>query len=61
MKIERDINGVDRIRAFDGRSLASTSEIGAQRVPMLGAPAPPMRLADLASAVRSQITAARLR
>ncbi len=61
MKIERDVNGVDRIRAFDGRSLTNTSEIGTLRGPVLGVPAPPMRLADFATAVRSQIAAARQR
>ena len=55
LRIERDsITGVDRVRAHDGRSIASTSEIGRPRSTAL-ATVTSMRLVDLATAVRSRV------
>ena len=57
MRVERDHTGVDRVRTYDGRSLGSPAEIGAQR-PGYMTSITPMRLTDLESAVRaSQIRA----
>ena len=62
MRVERDaVSGVDRVRTFDGRALGSVAQIGPQRAPASLASIAPMRLADLASAVRSRISAARQR
>ena len=60
MRIERDINGVDRIRTYDGRSLGNPNEIGAQR-PNYMLSVTPMRLADLEIAVKSRMLAGRAR
>lgn len=58
LKIERDAaTGVDRVRSFDGRSLASTDQIG--RAPRGASAAVPMRLIDLAAAVRARLNAGR--
>jgi hypothetical protein len=51
MRIEKDPYGVDRVRPAD---------VGAQRVDALQA-ATPMRLTDLATAVRGRVLAARVR
>ena len=60
MRIETDPYGVDRVRTFDGQSLGSPSEVGAQRAnPMISIT--PMRLMDLESAVRSRVLAGRAR
>lgn len=61
MKVERDVNGVDRVRTFDGRALVSTAELGANRAATSTGLATPMRLSELASAVRGRVTAARQR
>lgn len=62
MRVERDtLSGVDRVRTFDGRALGSVAQIGGQRAAPSLASIAPMRLTDLASAVRSRIGAARQR
>ena len=53
MRIEKDPYGVDRVRTHDGRSLGNLAEIGARRLNGLISMTP-MRLADVASAVRSR-------
>ena len=60
MKIERDFSGVDRVRTHDGRSLGSTAQVGVHR-PNYMLSITPMRLADLASAVRTRASALRVR
>ena len=60
MRIERDPSGVDRIRTYDGRSLGSPAEVGAQR-PDSMISVTPMRLTDLETAVRSRVLAGRAR
>jgi hypothetical protein len=60
LRIERDVNGVDRVRTHDGRSLGHPSEIGPQR-PSYMLSITPMRLADLENAVRSRVLAGRAR
>lgn len=61
MRIERDAaSGVDRVRTYDGRALGSVAQIGRQRSASL-ASITPMRLADLASAVRARAGAPRPR
>lgn len=60
MRIERDLNGVDRVRTFDGRSLGSPAEVGANRVNGMTS-VTPMRLTDLETAVRSRVLAGRAR
>jgi hypothetical protein len=56
MRVERDINGVDRVRTYDGRSLGRADDVGANEANVTAAP--PMRLADLEAAVRSRVLAA---
>jgi hypothetical protein len=60
MRIERDHAGVDRVRTHDGRSLGHVAEIGPQR-PNYMLSITPMRLAELASAVKARVSAARAR
>lgn len=60
MRVEKDPNGVDRVRTYDGRSLRNPSEVGAQR-PNYMELVTPMRLADLATAVRGRVLAGRAR
>ena len=57
MRVERDPAGVDRVRTHDGRSLGSVAQVGAQRVSSLQS-ITPMRLSELASAVRGRVRAA---
>jgi hypothetical protein len=57
LRIERDVSGVDRVRTHDGRSLGHPSAVGANRSNYLLS-VTPMRLADLAAAVRSRVLAA---
>ena len=60
MRVEKDPYGVDRIRTYDGRSLGSPADVGTQRAnPMISVT--PMRLAELASAVRGRVLAGRAR
>jgi len=55
LRIERDpVSGVDRVRSFDGRSLNSLAEIGRLRATSF-APVAPMRLAEIAEAVRVRL------
>jgi len=62
MRVERDtVSGVDRVRTFDGRALGSVVQIGPQRAAPSLASITPMRLSDLASAVRARAAAARQR
>ncbi len=62
MRVERDtVSGVDRVRTFDGRALGSVAQIGPQRATPSLASITPMRLSDLASAVRARAAAARQR
>lgn len=60
LRIERDYTGVDRVRTHDGRSLGGINEIGPNR-PSYMLSITPMRLADLAAAVKSLAGAARAR
>ena len=60
MRVEKDPYGVDRVRTYDGRSLGNPSEVGAHR-PNYMLSVTPMRLADLAAAVRSRVLAGRAR
>jgi hypothetical protein len=53
LRVERDPNGVDRVRTHDGRSLGSTAEVGPQR-PNYMLSITPMRLSELESAVRAR-------
>ena len=62
MRVERDtVSGIDRVRTFDGRALGSVTQIGPQSAAPSLASITPMRLSDLASAVRSRAAAARQR
>lgn len=54
MRVERDGSGVDRVRTHDGRSLGSINHVGAQR-PNYMLSITPMRLADLAAAVKAHV------
>ncbi|HJU43763.1 MAG TPA: hypothetical protein VJ691_13140, partial [Vicinamibacterales bacterium] len=57
MRVERDFFGVDRVRTNDGRSLGRINDVGPQRPnPMLSAT--PMRLSELAAAVKARAGAA---
>ena len=59
LRIERDtVSGVDRIRAFDGRSVGSLADIGRPRSSSF-ALVTPMRLTDIADAVRARVRAGR--
>jgi hypothetical protein len=60
MRVEKDPNGVDRVRTYDGRSLGSPAEVGANRANYMTS-VTPMRLAELESAVRSRVLAGRAR
>ena len=54
MRVERDGSGVDRVRTHDGRSLGGVNQVGAQR-PNYMLSITPMRLSDLASAVKARM------
>ena len=61
LRIEREpISGVDRVRTHDGRSLGSTAQLGPQRTDSFIS-ITPMRLSELASAVRGRVSAGRAR
>jgi hypothetical protein len=60
MRVEKDPNGIDRVRTYDGRSLGNPSEVGVNR-PNYMQSVTPMRLTDLASAVRGRVLAGRVR
>jgi hypothetical protein len=60
MRVEKDPSGIDRVRTYDGRSLGHPSEVGLNR-PGFQQPVTPMRLIDLAAAVRSRVLAVRAR
>lgn len=61
LRIERSSSdGVDRVRTNDGRSLGALSELGTQRPPSLQS-VTPMRLSDLAAAVRARHNSGRAR
>lgn len=60
MRVEKDLNGVDRVRTYDGRSLGNPSEVGANR-PNYMTSVTPMRLSDLETAVRGRVAAGRAR
>lgn len=53
LRVERDQNGVDRVRTHDGRSLGGINEFGPNR-PSYMLSITPMRLSDLASAVKAR-------
>ena len=54
LRVERGTSdGVDRVRTNDGRSLGALRELGTQRTPSLQS-ITPMRLSDLAAAVRAR-------
>jgi hypothetical protein len=60
LRIERDHAGIDRVRAHDGRSLGNVNEINSQR-PSAMLSITPMRLSDLAAAVKTRTGAGRAR
>lgn len=60
MRVEKDPNGIDRVRTYDGRSLGNPSEVGVNR-PNYMQSVTPMRLTELASAVRGRVLAGRAR
>lgn len=60
LRIERDVNGVDRVRTYDGRSLGSPDQVGANKASYM-ASVTPMRLGDLETAVRARVGAGRAR
>lgn len=60
MRVEKDPNGVDRVRTYDGRSLGTPAQVGAER-PNYMTSVTPMRLTDLAAAVRGRVLAGRAR
>lgn len=60
LRIERDHAGVDRVRTHDGRSLGHVSEIGPQR-PNFMLSIAPMRLSELAAAVKARVSEMRAR
>lgn len=60
LRIERDLNGVDRVRTHDGRSLSTPTELGNNR-PSYMLSLTPMRLSDFASAVRGRVRGERAR
>jgi hypothetical protein len=60
MRVEKDPNGVDRVRTYDGRSLGSPDQVGANKVNYMIS-VTPMRLADLETAVRGRVLAGRVR
>jgi hypothetical protein len=57
LRVERDYAGVDRVRTHDGRSLGGINEIGPNR-PSYMLSINPMRLSDLAAAVKSRAASA---
>jgi len=60
MRVEKDPNGVDRVRTYDGRSLGSPDQVVANKANYM-ASITPMRLDDLEIAVRSRVLAGRAR
>ena len=58
LRIERDRDGVDRVRTYDGRSLAKPSEVGASKANYMTSVVP-MRLSDLEVAVHGRVLAGR--
>jgi hypothetical protein len=60
LRVERDYAGVDRVRTHDGRSLGGVNEVGPNR-PSYLLSITPMRLSDLASAVKSRSAAGLVR
>lgn len=60
MRVEKDPYGVDRVRTYDGRSLASPNQVGANKTDYLLS-VTPMRLADFETAVRGRLAAQRMR
>ncbi len=58
MRVERDYFGVDRVRTSEGRSLGSVNQLGPQR-PSQMLSINPMRLSELATAVKSRVGRAR--
>lgn len=60
MRVEKDPNGVDRVRTYDGRSLGSPAEVGANKADYMTS-VTPMRLSELETAVRSRVLALRAR
>lgn len=57
MRVERDGSGVERVRTFDGQPLGNITQIGPQRQAANLAGIAPMRLSELASAVRVEMNA----
>ena len=60
MRVEKDPNGVDRVRTYDGRSLGNPDQVGANKANYMLS-ITPMRLSDLATAVRGRVLAGRAR
>ena len=60
MRVERDPYGVDRVRTYDGRSLGNPDQVGANKANYMLS-VTPMRLSDLATAVRGRVSAGRVR
>ena len=60
MRVEKDPYGVDRVRTYDGRSLGSPNQVGANKADYMLS-ITPMRLSDLETAVRGRVSAGRVR
>ena len=60
MRVEKDAYGVDRVRTYDGRSLANPAAVGANKTNYMLS-VTPMRLEDLETAVRGRVSAGRIR
>lgn len=60
MRVEKDPNGVDRVRTHDGRALGSPDQVGANRADYMTS-VTPMRLAELELATRARVLAGRVR
>lgn len=56
LRVQRDVFGVDRVYTNDGRSLGGIDQVGPQR-PSLLLSITPMRLSELASAVKARANA----
>jgi hypothetical protein len=58
MRVEREpVSRIDRVRTHDGQALGSVTQIGPQRAAPSLASIAPMRLSDLATAVRARLGA----
>ena len=53
LRVNRDASGLDRVRGFDGRALASVAEIGRPQVAVTRSLSP-LRLTEVAAAIRAR-------